>query len=509
MRPFKRILFMVVLVLAFLEVHPSFAAIVTVDTLTDENDGSCSDGDCSLRDAIQVATSGDTIKFSVTGTITLIFGELIIDKNLAISGPGGGSLIISANNLSRVFYVNAGVTAAITDVVIADGNAGSDEGGGIDNYGTLIVNNSTLSNNSAAGLNGGGINNQGTLTASNSTFSDNMAKWGGGIKNEGGTATVINCTFSGNWASIRGGGIDSGASSILYVANSTFSNNGASFAGGIGNPSSTTTVRNVIIANSTGSNCSSAFATGGNNLSTDNTCSPGFTQVTAVQLALAPLADNGGPTETMALQFGSVAINAANPAYCPATDQRGFNRPDVCDIGAYEFGAGYELSISKTGQGTGSVTSTPAGINCDAATSSCDPFFFSFNTHVSLFADPSGGSIFLGWSGDADCNDGTVTISTDVACTAKFDQCGPRPAQTGSGTPYGSIALAYAGAETIDTIKVIASNQQEGPLDLSGKSVVMVGGYDCSFDNIVSYTVVTGSITISTGDVTFENIVIL
>jgi CSLREA domain-containing protein len=52
---------MAALTLAFVEVQPSFAAIVTVDTLTDEYDGSCSDGDCSLRDAIQVANSGDTI----------------------------------------------------------------------------------------------------------------------------------------------------------------------------------------------------------------------------------------------------------------------------------------------------------------------------------------------------------------------------------------------------------------------------------------------------------------
>jgi CSLREA domain-containing protein len=47
------------------------SAVITVNTLADENDGSCSDGDCSLRDAIQVASSGDTITFSVSGTIRL------------------------------------------------------------------------------------------------------------------------------------------------------------------------------------------------------------------------------------------------------------------------------------------------------------------------------------------------------------------------------------------------------------------------------------------------------
>jgi hypothetical protein len=55
---------------------------------------------------------------------------------------------------------------------------------------------------------------------------------------------------------------------------------------------------------------------------------------------LAPLADNGGPTQTMRLQPGSAAIDQvpASGAGCPATDQRGVARPSgtACDIGAYE-----------------------------------------------------------------------------------------------------------------------------------------------------------------------------
>jgi CSLREA domain-containing protein len=64
------------------------AATITVNTLFDENDGSCRDGDCSLRDAIQVANSGANIQFSVTGTIVLTHGQLAIDKQLTITGPG-------------------------------------------------------------------------------------------------------------------------------------------------------------------------------------------------------------------------------------------------------------------------------------------------------------------------------------------------------------------------------------------------------------------------------------
>jgi hypothetical protein len=53
---------------------------------------------------------------------------------------------------------------------------------------------------------------------------------------------------------------------------------------------------------------------------------------------LGPLADNGGPNQTMALQTGSPAIDAGNTVSCPGTDQRGISRlqGSACDIGAFE-----------------------------------------------------------------------------------------------------------------------------------------------------------------------------
>ena len=56
---------------------------------------------------------------------------------------------------------------------------------------------------------------------------------------------------------------------------------------------------------------------------------------------LGPLADNGGPTLTMALLPGSPAIDAGNTSLAPTTDQRGFPRPAglAADIGAFEYGS--------------------------------------------------------------------------------------------------------------------------------------------------------------------------
>jgi hypothetical protein len=64
------------------------------------------------------------------------------------------------------------------------------------------------------------------------------------------------------------------------------------------------------------------------------------------------LTDNGGDTETHALVSGSPAINAGSTS-CPppSLDQRGYGRPvnTICDIGAYEFGAG-DTSTTATAQ---------------------------------------------------------------------------------------------------------------------------------------------------------------
>src|SRR6266550_2142551 len=66
------------------------ATTITVTSLGDgaANAANCPGVNCRLRDAIAKAASGDTITFSVTGTITLTSGELVINKNLTINGPG-------------------------------------------------------------------------------------------------------------------------------------------------------------------------------------------------------------------------------------------------------------------------------------------------------------------------------------------------------------------------------------------------------------------------------------
>lgn len=205
---------------------------LTVNTLVDENDGSCSDGDCSLRDAVQVAAAGDTIDFSVTGTITLTLNRILIAKNLTINGPGAENLTVSGNNASGVFFVGAKFNVNISNLTIAKGKDGIGDGA-LSTGGRVNVTNCTFFDNGAS--NGGGIYNAntGVLTVTHCVFVNNRAASGGGIKNFG-TLSVSDSTFSGNTATSWGGGIyNRSAATILTVTNCTFSGNAAYDGGGI------------------------------------------------------------------------------------------------------------------------------------------------------------------------------------------------------------------------------------------------------------------------------------
>ena len=211
-------------------------AFLTVDTLADENDGSCSDDDCSLRDAIEVANPNATIQFGVTGTITLSLGSLVIDKNLTLVGPGSPALIISGNYVTRLFRINLGVRAAISGLEMEAGFSGSGtdgDGGAIYNLGELTLNGCDILANHSLG-DGGGIYNDGGLTINDSNLTYNLADHdGGGIFNDfDATATMQHVDFFSNSAENDGGAVGNFATSLLAMTDSLFVVNQAGNNGG-------------------------------------------------------------------------------------------------------------------------------------------------------------------------------------------------------------------------------------------------------------------------------------
>jgi energy-coupling factor transporter ATP-binding protein EcfA2 len=310
------------------------------------------------------------------GTLTVI--DSTLSNNAAKSqnddGEGGGIYNLTAGQVV--------VTNSILSNNVASSTSNPSFGGGIFNNGKLTVTNSTILNNVVSSTSnlgvGGGIHNQGTLTISNSTFSNNTASSqnsngeGGGIHNQG-TLTVSNSTLSNNTASSQnsngqGGGImNTGKlvvlSSTLY-GNTALSTNGANFGGGIASTSAGNDVTlgtSIVAANKAqqGPDISGALVSGGYNLLTNatgvNRLSNTDKKVTLDDLQINPtLRNNGGPTKTLALLPGSVAIDTVPLEACHitvtdavsgnpmtiTTDQRGDPRPDgseqMCDVGAYE-----------------------------------------------------------------------------------------------------------------------------------------------------------------------------
>jgi CSLREA domain-containing protein len=373
----------------------------------------------------------------LVGPFTVTLKRLVIidgesDFGGAIYNDGGdlevNGITFSGNHATiggAGIWNNSGALAVTNSTF--SGNSASDLGGGIYNNGTLTVTNSTLSGNTAINTGGGGIYNElgttatvsestfsanetapgsgagilnaGTLNVSASTFKTNTSSvYGGGIYNNDGTATVSNSTFSANTAGGNGGGIYS--SGTLTLVNGTLSGNGASSGGGVNNQD-VLHLANTIIANSTnGGDCvnGASLSTNTNNLVQDGSCSAGLSG----DPMLGPLANNGGPTQTMALLVGSIALDAGDNTVCAAEpvnnlDQRGHSRPfdgdgdgtATCDMGAFEHGQptttlitadtpdpsvpGQLVAVTVTvSEATAEVTATPtatvsisgANVNC-------------------------------------------------------------------------------------------------------------------------------------------------
>jgi CSLREA domain-containing protein len=328
------------------------ATAPVVNSLADNGSG-CSDSQCTLRDAIAFANPGATITFSVTGTIFLAQGELLIDKDLTIDGAGASQLRVDGVLSSREFEIAAGATVSLSGLTMQDGNAPDPTapfGGGIRNFGTLTLTNTVLSSNGASGEGGGIHNTGGVLTIVGSTISGSYAGNGGGIMNAEGAVSITNSTVSGNFAGVGGGIQNSGSMTIInstIAANSVGSQGGR--GSGIANTGLRTTLINTIVANDpAGGNCSGPITTdGGYNIEDGTTC--GFTAATSHSnanpgLDPAGLLSNGGQTPTIGLLLGALAVDLIPTGVngCGttiATDQRGVARPfnGACDVGAYEL----------------------------------------------------------------------------------------------------------------------------------------------------------------------------
>ena len=307
-------------------------------------------------------TAGGTLKL----TDSLVAENSADDYGGGITSYDGGGKMEIRN--TRIIGNEAEDGAA---VIVGDGkltlvhstianNTGVDYGGGIDLYGNgATIKNSTISGNRATGADyGGGIydeSNDGPVLIEGSTISDNFTGYGGGgIYAASNSWTIRNSTISRNQALTNDssdgyGGAIYNDGAAMTLDNVTLTRNTAYDSAGIYADGGTTAIKNSIVARNRDygdsvwvEDCyesSGDVISLGHNLIGDGSCGPIASDLTGDgtnQLfpGLDPLASNGGPTQTHALQPGSKAINHGQG--CPKLDQRGHKRKGKCDIGAFE-----------------------------------------------------------------------------------------------------------------------------------------------------------------------------
>jgi len=384
-------------------VASAWGGTIVVTTLADAGAGSVRQ---AITDANTIAGQ-DQIVFAegLSGTIELASGLDPVTESLVITGPGPDVLTIDANGHARVLTLDgpSGSTFTVEGLTLTGGATVSDVGGGIwldaqqsltldavhlvanvagtfggfrkggglfvESNSEAVIRNSAIASNTA--LQGGGVCSYGNLTVEQSAILFNTSILeGGGLWLYGAEALVTETTVAHNIATgdppsiSLGGGIfvTTGGSLTMYqdtiAANQALSGPGIQVfdTGTIATVAATIIAGNRFLGTGTEGNCwPSLNIADAHNLSGDTSCGfVGASDLEAVDPMLNSVAWAGGPTPSLVPRPGSPAVDAGNPIYCIAEDQRGWARPvdgdgvggPECDLGAVELTPGAENLIS-------------------------------------------------------------------------------------------------------------------------------------------------------------------
>ena len=316
-----------------------------------------------------LASTGGAIFVGINSDLSLTDSQVSQNQSNGNGGGifiGNGTVTISnswIDDNAVGLFNGGGIYLASGTLILSnsqvDGNQASSGGGIFVNTGTAQITNSQISHNSATFAHGGGIYTLDALTLVNSTISGNQAvQDGGGIYLSGGVTALYNVTVAANTADSDGDDVGDGGgfrnpASYISAKNSLFADNEDSSSPGNREPDCSGTLTNLgynLVESTTGCNFFGDLT--GN--------------LTGFKPLLGPLQNNGGLTLTHALLATSPAINAANLGGCLdqddvslTTDQRGFVRLGLCDIGAFEANSPGPPTATPTKKSTATTTNTP------------------------------------------------------------------------------------------------------------------------------------------------------
>ncbi|OJW28023.1 MAG: hypothetical protein BGO49_07475 [Planctomycetales bacterium 71-10] len=299
------------------------------------------------------------------------------DLSEAVAGSRGGGLASNAG-AGGAAQVTARATTIRDSSALLGGGASNFAAGGVS---LMQFFDGTIHGNSAQ-AGGGGIHNgssqagsRATLNLFGSTVDGNVTEGnGGGFFNiaAGSTAqsVVVSSTIAQNRAGQYGGGlgnfVSGGGTARLDVSAATIAANAALVQGGGAyngfadsySSGVSASLRSTIVAGSTGGDLRGAGSFAGSSNLVQDGSGPGLAGTISGDPRLGPLADDGGPTLTMALMPGSPAINAGE-TFGPS-DQRGTGFPRVlqgrADIGAYESPYVPAVQLASLGSATADGT---------------------------------------------------------------------------------------------------------------------------------------------------------
>jgi hypothetical protein len=168
-----------------------------------------------------------------------------------------------------------------------------------------------------------------------------------------------------------------------------------------------------------------------------------------------------------------------------------------------------QLTVKVKGTGSGTVTSTPSGINCSTGSSGTCSNGFPSVINVSLQAATAAGSAFGGWQGDCSGTGAcTVAMSAARSVTATFVYSPPVRIDGTLPIAYQTVQAAYDAAQNNAVIQM-----REGTLngtftaDRSVK-VTVRGGYNETYTSTTAMTVMGSPLLLQGGEVTVENVVV-
>ena len=317
-----------------------FSLLAQAQVVMNTNDS----GSGSLRQVVADAASNATITFapSLNGETIVLFEQIVLDKDLVIdaealprgvgiSGNSNGNRELEPGE-TRIFLIQPGRDVRLRALTLRDGQVDPKPGAPEDTA-------------------GGAILNWGSLLLERCLIVGCSARIGGGIYNAGDAKlTLVQTTITGNHASDSGGAIYNTGNALVTLEESTLSANLAETSGGgVWTDGGGVGLTRTILA--------------GNQAPSGEDLEGGLQSQTLSFVGgdpgLLPLADHGGPVETLMPRSGSPVLDAAGTSPS-VTDARGQPRNTdgtgngiaLADIGAVEFNPVFVQNLNASGPGS-------------------------------------------------------------------------------------------------------------------------------------------------------------